>query len=140
VFNYFRAAKPENSRVLAILSSESDRAALRRRAALRGDVDLIATASWDEAVGLMAEGRFTVILCDRDLPVRDWRESIRELAQRSPCVLLVSSVIDDSLWQEVVECGGYDIVRKPLEGEGVFRGIDEALRYAATTAHVAARR
>jgi CheY-like chemotaxis protein len=103
-------------------------------------MELIATASWDEAVGLLAGGRFAVILCDRDLPVGDWRETIRELAQRSPCVLLVSSVVDDALWQEVVECGGYDIVRKPLEGEGVFRSIDEALRYAATTAHVAAKR
>ena len=65
-----------------------------------------------------------MILCDRDLPGRGWRETVEDLAS-SPhraCIILVSEVVDTYLWNEVVRTGGYDVLSKPLrEDEVVVR-------------------
>ena len=79
-----------------------------------------------------------MIVCDRDLPGRDWRQTLQYLAKLSPCILLASTGIDGALWQEVVQCGGHDVLAKPLEEQRVLKTIDQALRYTATTTHATA--
>jgi DNA-binding response OmpR family regulator len=99
--------------------------------------DLTAIETWEEASAVLTHRRFAVVLYDRDLPGRDWRQTIAELARISPCILLASPVIDDALWQEVVERGGYDVLTKPFDEEHVLFAIDQGLWYSATTAHAA---
>lgn len=145
MFRYFRsqiagASKQDAVRLLAILCSEADRSLLKLASTQRVNWEPVAAGSWDEAVPLLASGRFAVIVCDRDLPGRDWRQTVRDLAKLSPCILLASAGIDGSLWQEVVQCGGHDVLGKPLEERIVLKTIDQALRYTAATAHASAKR
>ena len=145
MFRYFRsqiagASKQDAVRLLAILCSEADRSLLKLASTQRVNWEPVAAGSWDEAVPLLASGRFAVIVCDRDLPGRDWRQTVRDLAKLSPCILLASAGIDGSLWQEVVQCGGHDVLAKPLEERIVLKTIDQALRYTAATAHASAKR
>ena len=145
MFRYFRsqiaaASKPDGVRVLAILGSEADRSLFNLASSQRVNWEPVAAGSWDEATPLLASARFAVIVCDRDLPGRDWRQTVRDLAKLSPCILLASAGIDGSLWQEVVQCGGHDVLGKPLEERIVLKTIDQALRYTAATAHASAKR
>ena len=112
--------------ILAILCSDADRATLKRAVP-----EAAVTESWDEAAPLLGSTRFAAVVCDRDLPGRDWRETVRELAKLSPCILLASPILNGSLWQEVVQCGGYDVLAKPLEERHVLKTIEQALRYTA---------
>ncbi|HEY7337212.1 MAG TPA: hypothetical protein VH639_20140 [Bryobacteraceae bacterium] len=75
--------------------------------------------------------RAPVALFDRDWPGIEWRAEVQRLSssRERPCVILMSSVIDDYLWEEVVRCGGYDVVAKPLEPEHLARVIGLALSY-----------
>jgi FixJ family two-component response regulator len=46
-----------------------------------------------------------------------------------PCVILVSGVLDERLWAEVVGHGGYEVLAKPLQAEQAIRVIKLALSY-----------
>jgi DNA-binding NtrC family response regulator len=75
--------------------------------------------------------RCPVILYDRDWPDAEWRTTVQALAsspQRS-CVILASRVADDYLWQELIRCGGHDLLAKPFRADDVARALNLALSY-----------
>lgn len=81
-----------------------------------------------------------IILIDRDIDGADWRYAVSSLAAASggACVLLISRVIDDYLWNEVVTNGGYDVLRKPLNESEVLRNVKLAWSYWSGTRQAAA--
>ena len=87
--------------------------------------------NFETAQALSIQFRAAAILCDRDVPGREWREVVEALShsRHRPCVLLVSSVVDDYLWNEVVRRGGYDVLSKPLREEDLMRAIKLAWAY-----------
>lgn len=92
----------------------------------------------EEAQALSGELPASVILYDRDAPGGAWWQNVQALASGShrPCILLVSRVVDDYLWNEVIRRGGYDVLPKPLREEDVVRAIKLAGAYRNTSAHV----
>ena len=48
--------------------------------------------------------------------------------------MLVSKVIDDYLWSELVTYGGYEVVRKPLREDEVSRAVRMAWSYWSSAA------
>ncbi len=76
-----------------------------------------------------------VVLFDRDLPAAEWRDVVRLLssAPHHPSVVLISRVVDDYLWHEVIRLGGYDVLAKPLHSEAVVRSLRLALSYWRAT-------
>jgi FixJ family two-component response regulator len=87
--------------------------------------------NFETAQALSIQLRAAAVLCDRYVPGREWREVVATLSQshHRPCVLLVSSVVDDYLWNEVVRRGGYDVLSKPLREEDLVRAIKLAWAY-----------
>lgn len=79
----------------------------------------------DEASALSEAVRAPAVLCDRDMCGKDWRAALERLSAspHGPCVLLMSAVVDDYLWNEVIRRGGYDVLAKPLREEDVLRTI-----------------
>ena len=85
----------------------------------------------EEAWSALERLKAPVILYDRDLPGKGWRETVEELAA-SPsraCVILVSAVLDTYLRDEVVRNGGYDVLCKPLREADVVRVVRLASLY-----------
>ena len=76
-----------------------------------------------------------IILCDRDLPGMEWREVVRMMASSShgACAVLVSRVVDNYLWREVIRRGGYDVLSKPLTEDDVVRSVRLAWSYWNST-------
>ena len=97
--------------VLAILASQVDRAQLE---------SIFEKAGWRivfaDSIDETAVQPMPIVLYDRDLPGADWRQAIQQLAgsQHPRKVILASFVADDYLWEEVIHCGGYDILPKPF--------------------------
>jgi DNA-binding NtrC family response regulator len=127
------SAATEKISVLAITSDDRDRRSLSTFS-LRGQWDLAFASSCQEALDSLKSSRAAVIMCARDLPGPDWRNCLEILAAARPeCpILLISSIYDEYLWEEVVHRGGYDVLRKPLEEEQAVRAVNLAWSYSKT--------
>jgi FixJ family two-component response regulator len=117
---------------LAIITSHADRTQLER---------IFEKAGWnivfDDGIEAAADKRHmpipVIVLYDRDLPSVDWRQAVQQLASGQPRrgVILASSVVDDYLWEEVIQLGGYDVLSKPFREDEVIHAIEFA--WAAIT-------
>ena len=125
-----RRTRPSRISVVAVVVDEHDRLVLT---GLCGDepFDVHFTESWEEARALATQLIAPVIFFDRDWPGVDWKPVVRSLAA-SPsgtCVVLLSAVSDDYLWQELIRHGGYDVLIKPLKANKVARVVKLARSY-----------
>jgi FixJ family two-component response regulator len=119
--------------VAALVTEERDRASLSSLEEHdQWHVRLEDNPSWKTLTNLESP----IIIWDRDLPGEDWRDVVHLLATlpHRPCVLLLSRVVDDYLWNEVVRFGGYDVLSKPLKEAEVLRVVRLAWSYWASTA------
>jgi CheY-like chemotaxis protein len=117
-------------RLLAILPALEDGAQLRQIArGLGWSVSIVNTPA--EAMARLQTEQVTAAICDQDLGEEDWRVVMNRIASlpRSPCVLLASRVMDQYLWNEVIQCRGYDVISKPFQGEELRRVVAFALSF-----------
>jgi FixJ family two-component response regulator len=123
---------PSNSNVaiVGLMIDEQDRRLLAGLGS-RNQWSVTFADSFETAQDLSVQLRVCAILLDRDVAGREWWEVVQALSQsrHRPCVLLVSSVVDDYLWNEVVRRGGYDVISKPLREEDLVRAIKLARAY-----------
>lgn len=84
-----------------------------------------------EAWEVMNRIKSPVLVFDRDWPNVEWRTMVRDFASAPqwPCIILASRVADEYLWQELIRCGGHDLLTKPLRLEDVSRTLKLALIY-----------
>jgi FixJ family two-component response regulator len=75
----------------------------------------------DPAVGLKG-ATVPILLFDRDTAGACWQVTLRRLvkARRGACVVLLSNVSDQYLWDEVVQHGGFDLLARPFRKEQVL--------------------
>jgi DNA-binding response OmpR family regulator len=117
-------------RILAVCPLHADRRTLGVIAQIEGwQVDFVLTL--DDAIERLTRSKIPIVIFDRDLPSCEWRQALLELTRAAPAsVILVASSNDaDSLWEEVVELGGYEILRKPFERGQVSQTFGFAWRY-----------
>ena len=116
--------------IIGLVASDEDRRLLAG-ICNRNGWHLLYADTCEEARAALDKLKAPVILCDRDLPGKGWRETVEDLAS-SPhraCVILVSGVLDAYLWDEVVRTGGYDVLYKPLREDDVVRSVRLAWSY-----------
>ena len=112
----------EAPEMLAIMGSPRDQTTVADFARSEGwGLTLVSTL----AQGISYAGRraVPVIILDRDLDDDDWRCTVHLFAQTQPkpCIILVSSVMDSYLFDEVVKQGGFDVVAKPIQTDEIRR-------------------
>jgi DNA-binding NarL/FixJ family response regulator len=75
-----------------------------------------------------------IVVCDDGDLDLNWREAFETFLKvdRSKCIILCSNSDDDHLWQNVIRCGGYDVVCKPIREEQMVRAIQFAWRFWKT--------
>jgi DNA-binding response OmpR family regulator len=84
-----------------------------------------------EAFSSVKANRPAVIACDHKLPDGTWRDLFSLLAgiNEPPPLIVVSRNADESLWAEVLNCGGYDVLAKPFDTMEVCRVLSMAHRH-----------
>jgi DNA-binding NtrC family response regulator len=129
-----REAVPEQNRgtfptgepvkLVAIMQNPDASAALRQIAASYGWKISIVDSS-DAAVAALNAQPTPLVICDRDLSGEAWRDVLAKIAAlpQAVCVLLASHVIDDYLWQQVIQHHGYDVVAKPFQPDELRRAV-----------------
>jgi CheY-like chemotaxis protein len=100
----------------------------------RNQWNVVFVDTCEEARAALDQVKVPVILCDRDLPGKEWRNVVQVLASspRRACIILISKVVDEYLWDEMVGRGGYDVLPKPLREEDVVRAVRLAWSYWKT--------
>ena len=116
--------------IVALVMSDEDRKVLSHISD-HEPVEIHFAESRVEAWDVLNRLNSPLILYDRDWPDAEWRTTVQTFAA-SPhrsCVILASRVADDYLWQELIRCGGYDLVAKPFRADDVARALKLALSY-----------
>lgn len=73
--------------------------------------------------GFSKPASILIIIYDSDSVAGDWKAALTRIRlwEGEPCVLLASQVSDQYLWDEVVRCGGYDVIAKSIGSEQQMR-------------------
>jgi DNA-binding response OmpR family regulator len=84
-----------------------------------------------EAWDLLRRHEAPIILIDRHLPDTDWRFVVQMLSASRHLTysILVSKVVNDYLWTEVIRLGGSDLLAMPLGEPEVLRAVRMAWSY-----------
>ena len=125
---------PETIQVLVVSANRDDFNAASRM--LRhGQWRITRASSCKEAIEMMQENSFAVILCERDLPDGSWRNLADHVSgsPKPPSLLVMSRYADESLWSEVLNTGGYDVLPKPFDSGEFTRVIGMAWRHSWST-------
>lgn len=111
--------------VLALLTSASDRQALRRIIG-HSNWNLVVAEQLVEALAVIGEGSVGVVISDTVLPDgHSWKDLLQELEvmPAAPPLIVCSRQADDRLWGEVLNLGAYDLLVTPFVAKEVFRII-----------------
>jgi DNA-binding NtrC family response regulator len=116
--------------IVALVTGEDDERVLTDIAA-RKALDVHFARSCGDANAALERLQAPVIIFDRDWPGTDWRGAVEGFASvpQRACVILMSGVTDEYLWQELIRRGGYDVLTKPLRTQDAERVITLALSY-----------
>src|SRR5580658_11328565 len=116
--------------ILCLLTEDPDRSLMT--GLCRGNQwQVFFSTTREEAEKLLREIKPQMMLFDRDLAGQDWRGFVKGFAAASPgaCIMLVSKVVDEHLWNDLVSNGGYEVLRKPLREDEVARAVRMAWSY-----------
>jgi DNA-binding response OmpR family regulator len=113
--------------VLAISSHEEDHVVLKNIFS-HSNWRLSCARSLREAGAYLQAHSTPVIVSDANLPDGDWKELLTQTQALpgEPLLVVTSRTADDTLWAEVLNLGGYDVLMKPFEQSEVVRVISLA--------------
>jgi DNA-binding NtrC family response regulator len=108
--------------VLAVSPSAADRIRLREILS-RKNWKLQEASDCCEAVALLRAQSVPVLLCERDYADGSWEDLLNATATlpEPPKLIVFSRLADESLWAEVLNMGGFDVLIAPFEPEEVLR-------------------
>ena len=69
-------------------------------------------------------------MCEALLPDGSWKDLLvgMERTKASPVLVVTSNIADESLWAEVLNLGGYDVLAQPFDRAEVIRVVESAMR------------
>ena len=84
-----------------------------------------------EALDSLDKNPMKVVICEGELPGSGWKDVLVAIGSlpQPPLLIVTSRMADDSLWAEVLNLGGYDVLVQPFEREEVVRVIGAARRH-----------
>jgi DNA-binding NtrC family response regulator len=108
--------------VLAVSPLPADRLRLREILSQR-NWQLHEASDCREALALLRGQSIPVLLCERDHADGSWEDLLKATARlpEPPNLIVFSRLADESLWAEVLNMGGFDVLMTPFEPEEVLR-------------------
>jgi DNA-binding NtrC family response regulator len=125
-----RMAPSSRVPIVALVVNEQDRYVLTNISG-QESLDVHFAESCEEGQAVANQLMAPVILLDRNWPGTEWKPAIENLAAspHRPCVILMSGVADDCLFQELNRRGGFHVLPKPLRQDNAARVVKLALSY-----------
>jgi DNA-binding response OmpR family regulator len=115
--------------ILAISPAEDDHLSLQRLFS-QTSWRLYQARNYREALASLEKNRVSVIISECNVPPYNWRVLLDHLTHevRPPRLVVATWLADDRLWAEVLDLGGFDVLKKPFEARELFRVVDLAWR------------
>ena len=107
--------------ILSVSGQEEDHAVLAQ--ILRhGPRRLLDARNCREAYECLARENPTIVICESRLPDGTWLDVLHRTVccAAPPAVIVTSRAADDSLWAEVLNLGGCDVLAKPFDAKEVL--------------------
>lgn len=119
-------------RLLSVLKAD-DAQNLRYRIAKPYPWSLEVARNSAQALQVLQAGSTQIVLFHIDLLGLDWKSDLRALVSSpsQPSVILVSTGVSDALREEIIECGGYDVLGLPLQESKTQLTLQYAWRFWA---------
>jgi len=113
--------------VLVVSPFEEDYQILRKIADGRG-WDLREARHISAAMKILVREAIPVVICERELPVGDWKMLLEavQLLPAPPQLIVSCRQADNRLWAEVLNLGGYDLLCTPFNSSEVERVVQHA--------------
>jgi DNA-binding response OmpR family regulator len=123
-------------RILSVSSTEDDHTAIFH---ILDELPFVVTParSCQEAANALTHDQFGIILCESDLPDGNWIEILNQISgvREKPLLIVTSRLADESLWAEVLNLGGYDLLAKPFSRQEVRHVLTSAWVQKAIPVH-----
>lgn len=119
-----RAVVDAAPRVLAVMGEGPGRDALQVVFRDAG-WELVVADTAASAIARQEKEPLPIILYERELTEEGWRSAVSRFSRLSPrpCVVMLSRSSDKNLWDEFVRCGGFDLLRTPVDRDAVIRTV-----------------
>ena len=77
----------------------------------------------------------SVVMCEDELADGIWLDLVSEIESVSPtpCTVVLSASSDRRLWAEVLSCGGYDLLARPLVADEIYEVVPMAWRHSKSS-------
>jgi DNA-binding response OmpR family regulator len=87
---------------------------------------IAALPSYQKAIGFLKRKRVAAVVCEQTLVDGNWKDILQLLAAfpTHPLLIVTSRLADDSLWSEVLNLGGYNVLAKPFDAKEVRHVFD----------------
>jgi DNA-binding response OmpR family regulator len=114
--------------ILAVLKDRQDTDLQRVIAHTRWKLKVVHSVG--EAVDALSTLPISVVLCDRELDDGNWLDVVRATDNMNPrpSTIVLSDKQDERLWAEILNCGGYDLLMRPLNAREVYSLVPMAWR------------
>lgn len=113
--------------ILLVSPDEADHTALLQ---ILKELPFLLTAAHTsrEAAAFLNLQPFGIVLCECNLPDGSWLEVLNHpsAGNEQPLLIVTSRIADASLWAEVLNLGGYDLLAKPFNGQEVRHVLTSA--------------
>jgi DNA-binding response OmpR family regulator len=90
--------------------------------------EIHAARSCRQALEILRQAPIPVVICESEMAENTWKDLLAEMGQlqKPPLLIVTSRLADESLWAEVLNLGGYDVLTKPFDRTEVVRSISLA--------------
>jgi PleD family two-component response regulator len=113
--------------ILSVSPDEKDHNALLE---IVDELPFLLTSAWtcQEAARYLDMEAFGIVLCECKLPDGNWVEILNRTSRalNQPLLIVTSRLADVSLWAEVLNLGGYDLLAKPFNRQEVRHVLTSA--------------
>jgi DNA-binding NtrC family response regulator len=118
------SAKPK----LLVIDDEPDFLETIVKRLLKRQVDVIGVDSGKEALRVLQEQSFDVVILDVRMPGMDGIETLKEIKKRSPLTEVIMLTGHGSIKSGIkgMELGAFDYVIKPADFEELFEKVNQA--------------
>ena len=117
----------DQMRILSVSAADEDQTALSR---MLDQLPFAVTPArtFGEAATALTREQFDIILCECRLPDGNWIEILERIADTGerPLLIVTSRLADESLWAEVLNLGGYDVLATPFRRQEVHHVLTSA--------------
>ena len=114
---------------ILVIDDDMDMCTLLQKFLTRKGYEVEVAFSGSKGITKFKESRFDIVLCDYRLGDRDGRDILIEIKTHAPetIVLIITGYSDIKTAVDVIKCGAYDYITKPLIPDEIINVLDKAL-------------